>query len=618
VRKPLNKRSLVVLGAVLAVGAAVVVAASAATSGKTARTAAPGGTLNVGWEQSFGALDNFDPTGEYLGNWQGIATNLLIRTLVGYPHLPGGPGNVLIPDIATVVPSVANGGISKNGLTYTFHLKTGIKFGPPLNRAVTSADFVTALKRLADPNDGQEYGFYYTPIQGFTSGKGKTLSGVSTPNASTLVIHLTQPTGDFLYRMAMPATGPMPASITDCFEGQAGKYGQDLVSTGPYMIAGMDKVTASPCSAIKPASGFDGSTIYDLVRNPDYNPSTDHFRKNYIDEFKFMVDASADDIYNKIDNGQLDFAVSSIPPQEIQKYCTPGHYSPQCHVNSGDRTWYMPMTLTTPPFDDIHVRKAMNWIMDKHSLVQAWGGSTLGSVSNHIIPDNVFSNQLNKYRPYGTVGDTGSTEKAKAAMKGSKYDTKNDGMCDAPQCKNVLLVVDTRLVDTKMLPIIVADAAKIGITFKQRVVNGAYPTLGSPANGVALSERPGWGKDYADASTFFIPLFASYDIIKSGNPNYSLVGLTPKIGKAVGAVGTLTGVPSIDSQIATCQKLVDTETSPARTKCWEDLDKYTMTKVVPWIPYLSAHVVVITSKNLTNYRFDQSFTTPAYSVLSVK
>ena len=43
--------------------------------------------------------------------------------------------------------------------------------------------------------------------------------------------------------------------------------------------------------------------------------------------------------------------------------------------------------LTQPPFDDIHVRRAMNWIMDKQALVQGWGGPTIGAVANHIVPN---------------------------------------------------------------------------------------------------------------------------------------------------------------------------------------------------------------------------------------
>ena len=78
----------------------------------------------------------------------------------------------------------------------------------------------------------------------------------------------------------------------------------------------MDKVDVSSCAAIKPASGYDGQTIYDLVRNPNYDPNTDTkaARENFPDEVKFIVNASADDIYNKIEAGNLDMATSSIPP----------------------------------------------------------------------------------------------------------------------------------------------------------------------------------------------------------------------------------------------------------------------------------------------------------------
>jgi peptide/nickel transport system substrate-binding protein len=308
-------------------------------------------------------------------------------------------------------------------------------------------------------------------------------------------------------------------------------------------------------------------------------------------------------------------ANSSIPPAVLKKYSTTPSLKSRFFQNSGDRTWYMYMNLTQPPFDDVKVRRAMNWIGDKQALVQAWGGPTIGSVANHIVPDSIFNNQLADYKPYGTPGDHGSLSKAQAALKGSKYDTKGNGMCTASACKNILLVADTRQVDTKMLPVLQANAKKIGVTFKVRTVKGAYPTLQTPKNNVAISERPGWGKDYASASTFFIPLMASYDIIANGNPNYSLVGLTPAIAKKVGAKGSIDNVPSIDPLITACQSL----TVPQQNlSCWETLDKKLMTDIVPWIPYLWSSVTRITSTNVTQYNVDQFSTTPAYSHIAVK
>ena len=72
--------------------------------------------------------------------------------------------------------------------------------------------------------------------------------------------------------MALPATGPIPPEVGRCFEGEPGKYGQDLVSTGPYMLEGADKVDAGSCSALKPMQGWDGVSNLTLVRNPDYDP----------------------------------------------------------------------------------------------------------------------------------------------------------------------------------------------------------------------------------------------------------------------------------------------------------------------------------------------------------
>src|SRR5262245_47751507 len=332
--------------------------------------------MTVGWEASFGFTDSFDPTGEYLGDAWGIYSNLLTRSLMGSNHVPGAAGNALVPDLATSVPKPTDG-----GKTYTFHLKSGIKFAPPVNRAVTSKDIKYALQRLANPKNGGQYAFYYSSIVGWANGaKGKNISGITTPNDSTIVIKLTKPRGDFLYALAMPATAPIPQEIGKCFESKIGAYGRNVVSTGPYMIEGSDKVDASSCDKVQPASGFDGQTHLTLVRNPNYDASTDTkaARENFPDQFNFVVNANADDIANKVEAGEYATANSSWPPQTLRKYTTDSSLKQYFHQNSGDRTWYLYMNVTQPPFDDVHVRRAMNWVMDKHALVQAWGGPVVG------------------------------------------------------------------------------------------------------------------------------------------------------------------------------------------------------------------------------------------------
>ncbi|MDF2743531.1 MAG: extracellular solute-binding protein family 5, partial [Actinomycetia bacterium] len=104
-------------------------------------TAERGGVLRTALTD-FGLTNGFDPTGEY------IATGLdlyqaMLRTLMNYKHVADAPGNEVLPDLAAAPPE-----ISDDGLKYTFKLKTGIKWAPPLNRDVTSKDVAYAFQRI--------------------------------------------------------------------------------------------------------------------------------------------------------------------------------------------------------------------------------------------------------------------------------------------------------------------------------------------------------------------------------------------------------------------------------------------------------------------------------------
>jgi peptide/nickel transport system substrate-binding protein len=303
VRRHLRKLLIVgVVAALVGVGATI----GSASSGKAKKSLA-GGTYRVGWESSFNFTDGFDPTGEYLGDALGIQSNLLLRGLVGFNHVAGAPGNKVVADLATSIPKPTNG-----GKTYTFKLKSGIKFGPPVNREITSKDVAWALNRMAVPKNGAQYAFYFDgTIVGWhevATGKAKTISGIKTPNAKTISITLTRPTGDWLLRMALPAAFPIPPEVGKCFEGKPGQYGRNVISSGPYMIEGSDKADASSCDKLKPFSGFDGQTKLVLVRNPAYSARTDSkaARENLPDRFEFLVNANPDDIANRIKAGDLE------------------------------------------------------------------------------------------------------------------------------------------------------------------------------------------------------------------------------------------------------------------------------------------------------------------------
>ena len=221
----------------------------------------------------------------------------------------------------------------------------------------------------------------------FKAGEADTISGVTAVDDKTVEFKLTQPTGDFLYRIAMPAAGPVPREVASCFT-EANLYGRYLVSSGPYMIEGSDAQDATSCDTLQPLSGFDPDTSLTLVRNPDYDPATDttEARENLPDGFEFRINSNVDDIYNKIAAGEIEDAIASEPPEVLREYSQDEELQPFLHVNAGDRTWYITMNFTQPPFDDIHVRKAANFVMDKEGLRRAWGGPLFGEIANHIVP----------------------------------------------------------------------------------------------------------------------------------------------------------------------------------------------------------------------------------------
>jgi peptide/nickel transport system substrate-binding protein len=604
--------------AVVAVLVALVGAACGGSKGPVDNPTGTGGPSTHGGKggvyrtaiEDFGFTGAFDPTGEYLGTAQGLLGQLLMRNLVTYKHVRGVNGDDLVPDLAT-----NTGDVSADGLTYTFHLKPGLKWGPPLSRAITSKDVLFAFQRIDSAPLVAQYGFYYDgTIEGMTGVVDKKaqdikISGIETPDDSTITFKLSQPTGDFLYRLAMPAAAPMPVEVAGCFT-RAGDYGRDVVSSGPYMLKGMDQVDASSCKSIKPADGFDPTKFMKIVRNPNYDPKTDDatVRSNNVDGVVIEINTNTDDIFNKISTGDLDGSLASQPPaQVLQQYATDSTLKPYFHSDPGDRTWYITMNLLVPPFDDIHVRKAVNYVINKQALQKAWGGPLRGEIATHIMPPTVLDFGGQQFDPFPSPNHAGDVEAAKAEMRQSKYDSNGDGLCDSDVCKNVLFVNRTTPPHVNMTPTIQENLSSIGIDLKVRELDTgtAYTTIQTVKNLIPIAANAGWGKDYADASTFGV-LFISSGILCEGQVNYPELGMTQAIAKQCGveqewqAAGG-TSIPNVDQQFNDCSLL----SGQPRTDCWVEFDKNLTQNIAPWVPYLWANSFTIVAKSVTHYEFDQ-------------
>ncbi len=553
----------------------------------------------------FGFTGAFDPTGEYVG----IAFNsyhALLRTLMSTRHTAGVEGNKLFPDLAVDAPA-----ISSDGLSYTFKLKQGVKFGPPLSRAITSKDVEYAFERINAAPLVAQYGFYYCGvIKGMDcqAPRPAPVSGIETPDDATIVFHLSQPTGDFLFRLSMPATAPIPQEVAKCFA-KAGDYGRFVISSGPYMIKGSDQLNVSSCGAMKPISGFDPTRKLIMVRNPNHDQGADKLLANYLDGIQIVVDTNVQDIFNKVQSGALDASYVNQPPKSIlAQYLTDPAKKKFLRSSPDDQTWYITMNLAEPPFDDLHVRKAVSFVLDKAAILQTWGGSTFGQIATHIMPPTLLNNQLDQsYNPYATPDFHGDLAKAQAEMKQSRYDSNKDGTCDAAQCRGLVIMSRNVTPFTDMEPVVVSGLAKLGIrvTPRELATGAAYTTIQTVKNRIPIALNPSWIKDYADAYTFAAPLFGSSSINASGNVNYSLVGLTPaKAAELSITIPSGTKIPSVDADVAACGQIP--ATNPNRTSCWANLDKKLMEQVVPWVPYLWSNNITILTPSVTKFEFDQS------------
>ena len=169
----------------------------------------------------------------------------------------------------------------------------------------------------------------------------------------------------------MPAAAPLPAEVGRCFEGKPKRYGDDLVSSGPYMYEGADTIDIRTCRSIRPMRG-NGYPLVTLVRNPRYDPASDRrdARESNPDRFVFIVIAgrpAAAQVYGRLAAGELEDAIPSSSPKVLGRYAEAARKRGRLRVNTMDWLFYLSFNLTQPPFDDVHVRRAMSLLVGKGS-----------------------------------------------------------------------------------------------------------------------------------------------------------------------------------------------------------------------------------------------------------
>ena len=468
-----------VLLTILAVGLAACGGSSGSGGGgsasPTSGTPVKGGTLTVTFQ---GEPTELDPAIAWeITSW-GIE-RLTYQTFLTYASKPGLEGTELVPDLATEVPSAENGGISADGKVYTFHLRQGVKFAPPVDREVTADDFKWSFERMmVEPLAPAT--FFYTGIVGaqdFIDGKAKEISGYKVVDDYTVEITLEKPDGAFLLAMTMPFTSVMPKEW-------AKQVGKDIkrkpLGTGPYIIT--DWTPGQSISAEK---------------NPNYSGPD-----QYVDAMKFVFTANPSTALLQLERGEVDVLGDGIPAADYQRTKIDPTWGKYVYDASEIATYYVFMNVNEKPFTDLKVRQAVNYAIDTQRLQKVLAGQT--KALNQILPDGMPG-----YQPDKTFY-TYDPEKAKQLLTEAGF----------PNGFEVTFYGHNVDPFPKIAQAVQADLEAVGIKAKIKLMDKAtywdFISLPQSHAGIGLTD---WYMDFPDPSDFIGPLY-THPIEGGANANF--------------------------------------------------------------------------------------------------
>ncbi|HXJ63184.1 MAG TPA: ABC transporter substrate-binding protein [Actinomycetota bacterium] len=582
-----------------------------------------GGALVVGEPGLYGYTDPQDDISDYA---LALGRCCLLRTLLSYNGLSTSDGGgVLRPDLASTLPS-----ISPDGLTWTFRLRRGLRYAPPFqNQEIVAGDFVRSMEREVtlkhDYGGGIEI-FYTTDIEGaaaYAAGKATSISGMQAADDHTLVIHTTKPVGDLGYTLALAVTAPIPPSPTDpntpegAALGHDGDYGSFMAASGPYMIEGAGAVDPTrPPAEQQPATGVRKDSLT-LVRNPSWHEETDPLRGAYVD--RIVIRPAPDDpgaAAAKVLSGAFDLIYDPSSYLDLRELTAPFERS----ADLRDRVLLNPngfMTLTMnmalPPFDDLHVRRAVQAVIDRDELAALWErNGRLVVPATHLGQDSTEDNLLLNYQPFGGPG--GDLDAAKQEMRQSGDDANGDGVCDASACRGVVALVrkdPPRFVD--LAADVRKDLAAIGIGLDVTPLDAdpLFARIFDPRTHTGMTIGVNWQAFYPSASNT-LPTFLAGDSILTQGGNLSLAGATPAQLRRWGYA--VTSVPSVDARVDQCVPL----SFDAATRCWAELDQYAMERLSADVPLLTNETATVVSARVEHVSFDQSTYLPALDQIALK
>lgn len=527
----------------------------------------PGGTLRIAGVSD---VDYMDPASMYYTLSFFLARGVF-RTLVTYP------GNVtdlaaqneLVPDLASEA-----GAPNDDFTEWTYTIQDGVTYGPKLGgeevagvtgEEIVCDDFVYAFERVFTASVGAGYPFYYDIIEGatdFQEGKADSISGITCNGDKEITFTLTEPAGDWDFRMAMPAATPVPRAAAEKYDKKEDSaYDRHVVATGPYYIA----------------EWTPGEQIT-LERNPNWDAETDEARKAYPDTVDWKLGFDNDVGVKALENNEYDLGLD-VSPQgpALEEWVTDPELSQRLLQEPSGCTRYLFLNTTIEPFDDQAVREAVNLAIDRENIKRVFGGPTTGPIATSIIPPGIDGHlATDEYNPFETPNMAGDMETAKQQFQ----DAIGAETWDEP----IKLIGASDPPHDRIFESVRSDLEELGFTNIQGKTP-AFPNqytqfYSVPSSETAVGSSAGWCKDYQSAFTFLDPLFHGDNILESGNQNYSELN-DPEMNRLIDE--------------AAASPLGDEQTT-----AWEEANKYA-TETGVWIPWSwDNENIPFSSENIAN------------------
>ncbi|MFL5955402.1 MAG: ABC transporter substrate-binding protein [Gaiellaceae bacterium] len=467
--------------------------------------------------------------------------------LVGYKRVGGLDGGTLVPDLATSLPVPTDG-----GRAYTFQLRPGIRYsnGEP----VRASDLRRALERTFRLESGGTP-YYRGLLGGAACSKSRcdlSRGVVADDGAGTVTVHLLGPDPEFLFKLALPFAYPVPPGVPMAKPAALGVPG-----TGPYMVR----------------SYRHGRLV--LARNPHFEQwSAAAQPAGYPDTIVF-ADGARDKLLTAVERGKVDLMVAPLPPGRLAEVAT--RYAAQVRVFPHSGTFGIFLNTRVAPFNNVAVRQAFNYAIDRTKAVVSFGGVEGASATCQILPAGMTS-----YRPYCpyTRNPTGSGVWTAPDLARARKLVASSGT----RGQKVLVWTGPKPFQLATGKLAVATLERLGYRAALKIVPGDnYWSKVQNSRNRAQAGFTGWSADYPAASNFLTIFTCSAFQPRTGNNSNISELCDAQLERAVNRTlaRQTTDAPGVSNA------------------SWATVDRL-VTDLAPWVPLANTRDVVLISRRVGN------------------